>query len=213
MLEKQDIIDIIVDIIDEGKYSLTLQSPTGKPIRGDEVHTHRSIEFMPVYKAGNFRRSKFTLHVFLNKDKTYDDFIDLLTEMGVVIKRLKDLGWNLTKLDTESSTANPDDNKVCDILNASYVFEKPDVEEEDPHFKPNKEGIKSLFRDIGLIATDIDITFTGGVTKWKIYVEFDSLEYNGEVPKNIDDRFSRLCDRIGAKQYDYEDGFYVTIYW
>lgn len=213
MLDKQDIFDIIVDIIDDGKYNLTLHSPTGQAIRGDEIHTDRSIEFMPVYKAGNIRRSKFSLNLNLNKDKTYDGFIELLSEMGVVIKRLKDLGWNLTKLSTLSSTANPDNNVDCDMQNAIYTFEKPDVEEEDPNFKPSKEGIKELFKSIGLFATDIETKFVGGKPKWEIYVEFESLEYDGELPRNIDDRFDDLCDRIGATSYDYENGYDVTIYW
>lgn len=214
MSDKQDIIDIIVDIIDDDKYSLTLHSPTGRAIKGDEIHTGKSIEFIPVYKAGNIRRSKFSLSANLNKDKTYDGFIELLSEMGVVIKRLKDLGWNLTKLSTLSTTANPDMNVDCDMQNAIYTFEKPDIEEEDPNFKPSKEGIKDLFSNIGLFATNIEIKFVGGKTKWEIYIEFESLEYDGDLsPRSIDDKIADLCDRIGAASYDYEDGYDVTIYW
>lgn len=212
--DKQDIIDIIVDIIDEGKYKISLQSPTtSKIFVGSEVHDKEALkDFMPVYKAANIRRSKFNLNVFITKSKTYDALIELLSEMSVVIKRLKDLGWNLTKMDTDSMIADQDINVDCDIRGAFYTFEKPDVEEEDPNFKPTKAGVVKLFNDIGLEAKDVSIEFNNG--KWEINVEFESHEHDGELPRNIDDRFSRLVDRIGAKQYDYDEGSHeVTIYW
>lgn len=207
--EKQDIIDIFSDIIDDGKYSISLSSPGYKKVSNVDLYTDDKF-FHPVYQAGNFKRSKFTLTVSSNGNKKYTDFISILSEMNSPISRLKDLGWNLTKLDTLSNISDPSLNVDCDILSVTYIFEKPDVKQIDPSFKPSYEGVRLLFNDIGLYTTSIQIKkIDHNDADWQIHVEFDPL--GDDIPKNIEELFSELCDRLGSF-YEYQDKYEVDIY-
>jgi hypothetical protein len=48
----------------------------------------------------------------------------------------------------------------------------------------------------------------------RVYVEFSSNYYDGHFPDDLDNRFSKICDRWGFVEYDYAGGSTdVSFYW
>lgn len=216
--EVDGIIEVLLDMTDNYQFGLesygglSQSSPMTYQNYLDKDINYQ--HFRPIFKAGIYTRSAFELKIPLNSSigRGYNNYIDLLDEMTTVVGRFKDMEWSMYNM--KMNTIQPKDN-VGDVIisDVTFWFSKPDIEEEDPSSKPSKSGIKGLLDKIGIDATDIDIVFNGGKPKYQIDVEFQTNEYDGHIPKDIEDRFERFCNSIGAS-YDYRYGDYkVIFYW
>jgi hypothetical protein len=186
----------MLDFIDDG-YKITFKSPIGDMTY--QQYLDNSGDFHPVFKPNeSLVRYQFSIRISKSDNfQTYEDFVKIVDEMQVSIARLQDLGWNLTKFEVSTYEGNlksiePKFNFI------EYKFSKPDEKTEGDK-KINIERFKSNFENnVGVYIDNIKEYDDN------IYVEFDSIDYNGELPKNIEDRLERIADLYGFSTVDYQ---------
>lgn len=204
--EISNIVDCVLDFIDDG-YKITFKSPIGDMTY--QQYLDKTGDFHPVFKPNeSLIRYQFSLRISKSdKFQTYDDFVKIVDEMQVAIARLQDLGWNLTKF--EVSTYEGSLKSVEPKFNfIEYKFTKPDQKLEVER-KFDLEAFKTYFYNhAGMNVEEIKDYDD------RVYVEFSSNYYNGDFPDDLDDRFSKICDRWGFAEYDYAGGSTdVSFYW
>jgi hypothetical protein len=174
-----------------------------------QQYLDNSGDFHPVFKPNeSLIRYQFSIRISKSdKFQTYVDFVRVVDEMQVSIARLQDLGWVLTKF--EVSTYEGSLKSVEPKFNfIEYKFIKPDQKLEGER-KFDLEEFKTYFYNhAGMNVEEIKDYDD------RVYVEFSSNYYNGDFPDDLDDRFSKICDRWGFAEYDYAGGSTdVSFYW
>jgi hypothetical protein len=191
-----DIVHIMSDIIDEHK-NLVFKSPRGNMSYNDYLSKNDNyINFKPISKAGNKLKSKFTIS--FNKIENYDKLAWLVSEMSIVIDRLKQDGWLLIKMDIVNT--NWEENKELYISNLDYHFSKstqkinddlPSAEEVADTFNSTVPGLRTKTNDVTIYDSFVEI-------------EFDSIQYDGEIPNNVELYFDKMLDLLGFSEYEYD---------
>jgi hypothetical protein len=201
------IIDTMLDFIDDG-YKITFKSPIGNMTY--QQHLDKEGDFHPVFKPNDtLIRYKFSI-VFSNceKFKSYDDFVKIVDEMQVTIARLSDLDWNLSDFEVSVDSGGNLKNFEPKFHSIEYKFSKPD-EKVEGEIKFNIEEFKPNFeQNVGVYIRDVKENFDN------IFVEFETLDYNGELPRNIEDRLERILQLYGFETYEYQwPNKYVNFFW
>lgn len=190
-----DIIYIMSDIIDSHK-NIVFKSPKGDMTYNDYLSkSDKYKKFQPIYKAGNKLKSKFS--IIFNKISDYDKLASLINEMAVVIDRLKQDGWFFTKMNMGNYVTIED--KLY-FTNLDYEFSKssevvdtklPKEEEVADVFNSTVPGLRTQPKNIDVYDNFVE-------------VEFDSIEYDGEIPNGIENYFDKVVDLLGFAEYEYD---------
>lgn len=192
--EVDDIINIVIDVIEE--YNAQLKSPHGDMRYQDYLDkNNRYEEFKPVFKAGNKIRSKFKL-VF-HRLENYEKVSSVIEDMKSVIGRLSDEDWSM--YDMKLGTSRPQ-NDIGDVTFTflSFNFSKKDKVLDESE-RPTEKQIEEVFNKNTQL-----VTHTGDIYIYDNYVDigFDSKTYDGDIPKDIDDSFDKVCDLLGFGSYE-----------
>jgi predicted kinase len=201
------IVDTMLDFIDDG-YKVTFRSTLGDMTY--QQYLDGVGNFQPVVNpTGGVEVSQFTIRFSVNeKFKSYEDFVRICDEMQVTIARLQDLGWSFAKFDvTGFEGYNNDETPDAKFNTIDYKFRKTDKKIGDKKF--DIEQFKKYFSEkTGLHIEDI--------TEYddNVYVEFDSVDYDGELPRDVDDRLERVAELYGFATFDYRwPNKYVYFFW
>ena len=143
--------------------------------------------------------SQFTIKVIKNeKFNNYEDFVRICDEMQVVIARLSDIGWSFAKFNVNSfeDYAN-DDSPEAKFNEIEFKFKKKDEKSGERKFDTNEFRV-NFDHHTSLHILDVKEYDDN------VYVEFDSIEYDGELPRNTDDRLERVKELYGFAHFDYQ---------
>jgi predicted kinase len=202
-----DIVDCVLDLIEDG-YKITFKSTLGDMTY--QQYLDGGGDFQPVVNpTGGVEVSQFTIRFSTNeKFKTYEDFVKIVDEMQVTIARLQDLGWSFAKFDvTGFEGYNNDETPDAKFNTIDYKFKKTDKKIGDKKF--DVEQFKKYFSEkTGLHIENIKEYDDN------IYVEFESIDFDGELPRNVDDRLERVAELYGFATFDYRwPNKYVYFFW
>ena len=153
--------------------------------------------------------SQFTIKFVKNeKFNNYEDFVRICDEMQVTIARLSDMGWSFAKFNVNGFEGyNNDESPEAKFNEIEFKFKKKDEKSGEKKF--DVEEFKKHFSDKTSLYVK-DVTEHDD----NVYVEFDSIEYDGELPRNTDDRLERVKELYGFAHFDYRwpDKF-VYFFW
>lgn len=202
----QNEIDLIVsvmrDFLDDDRKVLFKSLDNHMKYKDYIDKNQNYMNFNPVVKAGNILRSQFS--IVFQDIKDYQHFVTTTNEMVAAIGRLKDEDWDM--YDFKVGTSAPAKNQgEVNFTFISYHFSKPDQKLDEEFVYPTKKQIDDILRKWGLIVDDLEWNEIRGKENEAI-VEFSSLGYSGEMPKNIEDCFDLVCDKFGFSSYSYEFG-------
>lgn len=189
------IVETMLDFIEDG-YDIKFISHSGSMtyqqyLDGILMQTHFKL-------SSGVLVSQFTVK-FIKNDKfnNYEDFVRICNEMQVTIARLSDMGWSFVKFIVNGFEGyDNDESPMAKFNEIEFKFKKKneksgekkfDVEEFKKHFS---EQTSLYVKDV----TEYDDN---------VYVEFDSIEYDGELPRNTDDRLEKVKELYGFATYDY----------
>ena len=196
------IVETMLDFIEDG-YDIKFISH-GRGITYQQ-YLDGDASFQPQMKmSGGVLVSQFFIRFFKNeKFNNYEDFVRICDEMQVTIARLSDLGWSLVKFEPYS-TEEQDTIKFHTI---DFKFKKKDERVGEKKFDTNE--FRSNFEHHTSLHI-LDVTEHDD----NVYVEFDSNDYDGELPRNTDDRLERVAELYGFAHFDYRwpDKF-VYFFW
>ena len=196
------IVETMLDFIEDG-YDIKFISH-GRGITYQQ-YLDGDASFQPQMKmSGGVLVSQFFIRFFKNeKFNNYEDFVRICDEMQVTIARLSDLGWSLVKFEPYS-TEEQDTIKFHTI---DFKFKKKDEKVGEKKFDTNE--FRSNFEHHTSLHI-LDVTEHDD----NVYVEFDSNDYDGELPRNTDDRLERVAELYGFAHFDYRwpDKF-VYFFW
>jgi predicted kinase len=197
--EIKNIVDCMLDFTDDG-YNIFFMSPIGNMTY--QQYLDGQGDFHPVFKPNeSLIRSQFTIRVYQNdKFRTYDDFVKIVEEMQVVIARLEDDEWKLADFDVNVVDSDPKNGIKPIFKYIDYKFIRQDQKIE----VDRKFDLKNFKTDfVNKTGMNIEeITDHDDM----VYIEFSSNYYDGEIPSDLDDRFSKICDRWGFTEYEYHNG-------
>ena len=111
--------------------------------------------------------------------------------MQVVIARLSDFGWSLVRFEPHST-----EEQEIKFHTIDFKFKKKDEKVGENKFDVT-EFKKHFSEQTSLYINNVYVSDDN------IYVEFDSIEFDGELPRNTDDRLERVADLYGFATYDY----------
>jgi len=217
--EVSNIVDCMLDLIEDG-YNIMFKSPIGNMTY--QQYLEGGGDFHPVFKPNEaLLRSQFTIRIgsSAGKFKTYDDFVKIIDEMQVVISRLSDYDWILSYFEVDSyegSYQNSNEPKPM-FRSVEYKFVRKDQKIEGDRkfdlksFKTDFENKTGMNID-GYRMLTRPHTPRGMRRDDGISIEFSSNYYDGEFPSDLDDRFSKICDRWGFEEYDFSPGK-VSFFW
>lgn len=186
------IVETMLDFIEDG-YDIKFLSP-GMSGMSYQQYLDGNIIFQPkMQMSGGVLVSQFFIRFFKNdKFKTYEDFVRICDEMQVVIARLSDLGWSLVKFEPYST----EEQEIIKFHTIDFKFKKKDERVGEKKFDTN-EFRANFEHHTSLLLLDVKEHDDN------VYVEFDSIEYDGELPRNTDDRLERVKELYGFATYDY----------
>ena len=197
------IVETMLDFIEDGYDIKFLSSGMGGITY--QQYLDGDASFQPQMKmSGGVLVSQFFIRFFKNeKFNNYEDFVRICDEMQVTIARLSDLGWSLVKFEPYS-TEEQDTIKFHTI---DFKFKKKDEKVGEKKFDTN-EFRANFEHHTGLHILDVTEHDDN------VYVEFDSNDYDGELPRNTDDRLERVAELYGFAHFDYRwpDKF-VYFFW
>ncbi len=200
--EISNIVDCMLDMIEDG-YNIMFKSPIGNMTY--QQYLEGGGDFHPVFKPNEaLLRSQFTIRIgsSAEKFKTYDDFVKIIDEMQVVIGRLSDYDWILSHFEVDSYEGTfQNSNEPKPMFRAvEYKFVRQDQKIEGDRKFDLKNFVTDFVNKTGMNIeeiTDYDEM---------VYIEFSSNYYDGEIPSDLDNRFSKICDRWGFAEYEYHNG-------
>jgi len=209
----------MLDLIEDG-YNIIFKSPIGNMTY--QQYLEGGGDFHPVFKPNEaLLRSQFTIRIgsSAEKFKTYDDFVKIIDEMQVVISRLSDYDWILSHFEIDSYEGSyQNSNEPKPMFRAvEYKFVRKDQKIEGDRkfdlksFKTDFENKTGMNID-GYRMLTRPHTPRGMRRDDGISIEFSSNYYDGEFPSDLDDRFSKICDRWGFEEYDFSPGK-VSFFW
>ena len=188
------IVETMLDFIEDG-YDIKFISNSGGRVQGItyQQYLDGDVRFQPqMQMSGGVLVSQFFIRFFKSeKFNSYEDFVRICDEMQVVIARLSDLGWSLVKFEPYST-----EEKEIKFHTIDFKFKKEDEKVGEKKFDTNE--FKTNFEHhTSLLLLDVKEHDDN------VYVEFDSIEYDGELPRNTDDRLERVKELYGFATYDY----------
>jgi predicted kinase len=204
-----DIVETMLDFTDDD-YKVRFDSSRGG-INYQQYLSGDIDEFQPTFRFGNIIKSMFTITIMSNqKFKTYEDLVRICDQMQVPIARISDMGWKFNSLDIKSYKTDHEEPNFSYI---EYKFTKPDEKiSDDKKFDINEFGqsFKKLTElDIKNIEYDDSNKSTIMLT-----VHFGINTYDGELPREIEDRLDKVADLYGADNWDwFKSRQYVVYYW
>jgi hypothetical protein len=143
--------------------------------------------------------SQFSIKFIKNeKFNNYEDFVRICDEMQVIIARLSDIGWSFAKFNVNGfeGYAN-DESPEAKFNEIEFKFKKKDEKSGERKFDTN-EFRANFDHHTSLHILDVKEYDDN------VYVEFDSIEYDGELPRNTDDRLERIKELYGFAHFDYQ---------
>jgi predicted kinase len=204
-----DIVETMLDFTDDD-YKVRFDSSRGG-MNYQQYLSGEIDEFQPTFRFGNIIKSMFTITIMSNqKFKTYEDLVRICDQMQVPIARISDMGWKFNSLDIKSYKTDHEEPNFSYI---EYKFTKPDEKiSDDKKFDINEFGqsFKKLTElDIKNIEYDDSNKSTIMLT-----VHFGINTYDGELPREIEDRLDKVADLYGADNWDwFKSRQYVVYYW
>ena len=196
------IVDTMLDFIEDGYDIKFLSSGMGGITY--QQYLDGDVRFQPqMQMSGGVLVSQFFIRFFKNeKFNSYEDFVRICDEMQVVIARLSDLGWSLVKFEPYST-----EEKEIKFHTIDFKFTKKDERVGEKKF--DVEEFKKHFSEQTALYIEHVKEYDDNV-----YVEFDSIEYDGELPRNTDDRLERVKELYGFATYDYRwPNKFVYFFW
>lgn len=191
------IVETMLDFIEDG-YDIKFLSNSGGVTY--QQYLDGDVSFQPQMKmSSGVLVSQFTIRFEKNeKFKTYEDFVRICDEMQVTIARLSDLGWSLGKFDIVSEPPYGIDrwDSEVEINEINFGFRKKNVKSDEKKFDI-AEFEKDFINKTGLHILDVTEHDDN------IYVQFDSVSYDGELPRNVDDRLKEVAELYGFEHFDY----------
>lgn len=203
--EVDHIVEILLDISDEFN-TFEFKSPFGYMKLSDyQNKNHKYDSFKPVYRAGNKKRSMFSINFY--RIQNYDKLNWLVNEMNTVIGRLFDLGWSLSNMDIVTSSGTLDLPKVS-FTQLTYEFIKPDVVVSDD--LPKVEEIETVFNNNTQL-----VTHKGDIYIYDRYVDigFESKTYDGDIPEDIDKEFKLVANILGFTEFERDTNEWGVRFW
>jgi len=201
------IVDTMLDFIDDG-YNIKFISNIGSMTY--QQYLDGPTNFQPQVKmSSGVLVSQFTIRFTKNeKFKSYEDFVRICDEMQVTIARLSDMGWSFAKFNVNSFEGNGNDESTEAKFNEiEFKFKKKDEKSGERKFDTNefRANFEHHTRLHILDVKEYDDS---------VYVEFDSIDYDGELPRNTDDRLERVKELYGFATVDYRwPNKYVYFFW
>ena len=197
------IVDTMLDFIEDGYDIKFLSSGMGGITY--QQYLDGDVRFQPqMQMSGGVLVSQFFIRFFKNeKFNSYEDFVRICDEMQVVIARLSDLGWSLVKFEPYST----EEQEIIKFHTIDFKFKKKDERVGEKKFDTNEFRV-NFEHHTSLHILDVKEHDDN------VYVEFDSIEYDGELPRNTDDRLERVAELYGFAHFDYRwpDKF-VYFFW
>jgi predicted kinase len=192
----EQIVETMLDFIEDG-YNIKFISNTGS--MNYQQYLEGPTNFQPQVKmSSGVLVSLFTIRFSTNeKFKSYEDFVRICDEMQVTIARLSDLGWSFAKFEVGGFEGyNNEESSEAKFTEINFKFRKKDERVDERKFDV-KEFKKHFSEQTGLYIED--------VTEYDdyVYVEFDSVEYDGELPTNTDNRLEKVAELYGFDEYEY----------
>ena len=200
------IVETMLDFIEDG-YDVKFISHSGSMtyqqyLDGILMQTH-------VKLSSGVLVSQFTIKFIKNeKFNNYEDFVRICDEMQVTIARLSDMGWSFAKFNVYGFEGyDNDESPEAKFNDIEFKFKKKDEKSGENKF--DVEEFKKHFSDKTSLYVK-DVTEHDD----NVYVEFDSIDFDGELPRNTDDRLERVKELYGFATYDYRwpDKF-VYFFW
>ena len=189
----RQIVDTMLDIIEDG-YDIKFLSNNGR-VQGItyQQYLDGDVSFQPqIQMSSGVLVSQFWIRFFKNeKFNSYEDFVRICDEMQVVIARLSDFGWSLVRFEPHST-----EEQEIKFHTIDFKFKKKDEKVGENKFDVT-EFKKHFSEQTSLYINNVYVSDDN------IYVEFDSIEFDGELPRNTDDRLERVADLYGFATYDY----------
>ena len=189
----RQIVDTMLDIIEDG-YDIKFLSNNGR-VQGItyQQYLDGDVSFQPqIQMSSGVLVSQFWIRFFKNeKFNSYEDFVRICDEMQVVIARLSDFGWSLVRFEPYST-----EEQEIKFHTIDFKFKKKDEKVGENKFDVT-EFKKHFSEQTSLYINNVYVSDDN------IYVEFDSVEFDGELPRNTDDRLERVKDLYGFATYDY----------
>jgi predicted kinase len=196
------IVDTMLDFIEDGYDIKFLSSGMGGITY--QQYLDGDVRFQPqMQTSSGVLVSQFFIRFFKNdKFKTYEDFVRICDEMQVAIARLSDLGWSLVKFEPYST-----EEKEIKFHTIDFKFKKEDKKVGEKKFDV-EEFKKHFSEQTGLYVEHVKEYDDN------IYVEFESIEYDGELPRNTDDRLEKVANLYGFAYFDYRwPNKFVYFFW
>jgi predicted kinase len=186
------IVETMLDFIEDGYDIKFLSSGMGGMTY--QQYLDGDVRFQPqMQMSGGVLVSQFFIRFFKNeKFNNYEDFVRICDEMQVVIARLSDLGWSLVKFEPYST----EEQEIIKFHTIDFKFKKKDEKSGERKFDINE--FRANFEHHTSLHI-LDVTEHDD----NVYVEFDSIEYDGELPRNTDDRLERVKELYGFATFDY----------
>jgi len=186
------IVETMLDFIEDGYDIKFLSSGMGGMTY--QQYLDGDVRFQPqMQMSGGVLVSQFFIRFFKNeKFNNYEDFVRICDEMQVVIARLSDLGWSLVKFEPYST----EEQEIIKFHTIDFKFKKKDEKSGERKFDTNEFRV-NFEHHTRLHILDVKEHDDN------VYVEFDSIEYDGELPRNTDDRLERVKELYGFATYDY----------
>lgn len=206
------IIETMLDFIEEG-YLVKFMSDLSSHSGGGGTFVYRNANFLSLtYQelldnpelfvpqtttSSGILVSHFSIRFLPNqKFKNYRDFVKICDEMQVTIDKLADLDWSFAKFEVGTfGEQRREGSPESEIGLINFKFTKKQVKGENKFSL--EEFKKSFSKQTGLYVTaakDYDRLVT---------VEFDSIAYDGELPRDIEKRFEKVIELYGFATYDY----------
>lgn len=188
----RQIVDTMLDIIEDG-YDIKFLSNNGRVQATYQQYLDGDVSFQPqMQMSSGVLVSQFWIRFFKNeKFNSYEDFVRICDEMQVVIARLSDFGWSLVRFEPHST-----EEQEIKFHTIDFKFKKKDEKVGENKFDVT-EFKKHFSEQTSLYINNVYVSDDN------IYVEFDSIEFDGELPRNTDDRLERVKDLYGFATYDY----------
>ena len=188
----RQIVDTMLDIIEDG-YDIKFLSNNGRVQATYQQYLDGDVSFQPqMQMSSGVLVSQFWIRFFKNeKFNSYEDFVRICDEMQVVIARLSDFGWSLVRFEPHST-----EEQEIKFHTIDFKFKKKDEKVGENKFDVT-EFKKHFSEQTSLYINNVYVSDDN------IYVEFDSIEFDGELPRNTDDRLERVADLYGFATYDY----------
>ena len=189
------IVETMLDLIEDG-YDIKFISHTGSMTY--QQYLDGQLMQSQFKLSSGVLVSQFIIRFSKNeKFKSYEDFVRICDEMQVTIARLSDLGWSFAKFNVNSFEGYDNDKSSEAKFNyIEFKFTKKDERVGENKFDV-EEFKKHFSEQTGLYIDNVKEHDDN------VYVEFDSIDYDGELPRNVDDRLERVAELYGFATFDY----------